>query len=138
MKNKRNNKKQEETKKIKPETYETFHGTAEIASHDDDTTIPINIDVVKCPYCNSDWLMRKGKNKKGEQMFKCKECGRGFPFYKHYFDTMMVETIGILLAKGYSIPQIAKEFNRHTTTISNFIKKHDTLLYIYHSHHKQW
>lgn len=31
-----------------------------------------------CPYCNSQWIVKNGKSKKGTQRYKCKACNRNF------------------------------------------------------------
>ncbi len=79
---------------------------------------------IRCPHCNSDWMVKNGKDR-GKQTFICRQCNhRHTPSAeRHFYPEKTRQQAVLMYAEGISVSAIGRILNVKTGTIYSWIKK---------------
>ena len=78
-----------------------------------------------CPTCHSDNIVKNGRNHRGKQSYKCKDCGRRFvenPGNTSIDDSMRV-SIDRLLLERLSLAGIARVLQMSESSLQNYVNE---------------
>ena len=82
---------------------------------------------VKCPYCNTDEVVKYGKSKRGEQKYRCKACKKTFMLeYKNRaYEPGMKEKIIEMVMNGAGTRDTGRVLKISKNTVTNTLKKNN-------------